>query len=367
MSVLRKVALAVIVAVCLLLTIFDFYLYLSITRRPYVIEFVASLKDPLAPWAQVFSIAALDNKVYVSLQQGFNAGYAGCGGIYSIEYVSLNDFRIQLELPYSAAGAWWCNFPPTSAIGGCWGHFSQNGKLYFGGYGINDRNAVLISIPDKNVYFLPDGTYEIWSMTGRQDKLYVATSFCIFYTNNFIEWRKLEGTDRRLGIDENVVWGMVIYNETLFAVSNFLYKYDETERKFIILHYEVETPTLKPICIWRNKLWFSGFAALLNQTYTWLISYDPKTGAIEKFKMPVNSVIDIIAYSNNLWLVGYTPPRFLGEYMHGKDGCLFRFDGDSFEKVVEIKNCGGFVGLAGLGDYIYFGTFSGDVYRVKIN
>ena len=327
------------------------------------IERIASLKDPTAKWAQIFSIEASGGKIYFSSTQGHKAGYAGAGGIYNIDPESLN---VSLVFPYSAAGAWWANSPAVPSLGGSWGHLSDGENVYFGGYAINDINGDLISLKDETVYLLPDHTHEVWSLAKIGTTIYAATSFSIYTSTDLRVWTKLPGTDRRVNISENVIWGMVVYNDTLYCVSNFLYRYDAAQAQLTELYYNNETNTLKPICIWNGTLWFSGFASSLNQNYTWLMSYDPITGRIEKVKVPANSIVDIIPYANNLWLAGYTEPRVFGEYLHGNKGVLFRFDGEALQKVVELDLSGGFVGIAGYDDYIYVGTFTGDIYRLHV-
>ncbi|MEM2112110.1 MAG: hypothetical protein QXX08_09585 [Candidatus Bathyarchaeia archaeon] len=346
------------------------WIVIMITFQPYgyyqatviPIEKVASLKDPLMPWASVFAMEENHGKIYFSLQQGFRAGYGGMGGIYSIDPETLD---IQLEFPYSAAGAWWAEFPGAS-IGGCWGHVSVGDNVLWGGYAINDINAVLVNIHQRQVKLLPDWTYEIWSLAEHKGMIYAGTSFDIYVSSDLQTWVKLPGTSRRLQIMENVIWDIEFYNDTLYCISNFLYRYDFNEGRLVELHYNIETNTLKSLCVWRDKLWFSGFSSSLNENRTWLMSYDPATGATTQTYVPANSIIDIIEHNDCLWLAGYTGPRILGEHMHGNVGLLFRYDGETLEKIVEMQGCNGFVGLAGFDKYIYFGTFTGEVYRISI-
>ncbi len=125
--------------------------------------------------------------------------------------------------------------------------------------------------------------------------------------------------------------------------------------------------TLKPIVTWNNKIWFSGFGSSTTQDYCWLVSYDPATGQIQKYSVPANSIHDIIAYRGNLYLVGYGPPRIPAlDYMRGGTGFMFKFDGTTVTKILELSGTQGLVGLAAYEDYLYFGTFTGDVYRMQI-
>jgi len=324
---------------------------------------IISLKQPTAQWAQVFAMTQNNGKIYFSLTQGYEAGYAGEGGIYSIDPATL---KVKTEFYYSAQGAWWANYPTYSAIGGSWGVLSDGDNVYFGGYAINDINGDFINLKDNSVNYLPNYTYEIWSLAKIGQTVYAGTSFNIYTTTDLHTWTKLPGTDRRVDIDENVIWGMAVYSNTLYCVSNFLYRYDTSQQKLVELSYFEDMNTLKPICVWNNKIWFSGYGASVNQNYTWLVSYNPETTQIEKYKVDANSIVDIIAYEGSLWLAGYTGPRLMGEYLRGDKGLLFKFDGQTLQKVVELDSSEGLVGLAGYGDYIYFGTFTGDVYRMPV-
>ncbi len=198
------------------------------------LELVARLKEPTAPWAQVFTMLENNGKIYFSLTQGYEAGYAGEGGIYSIDPATL---QVKTECYYSASGAYWSEHPLSSALGGSWGGLSDGDNVYFGGYAINDQNGDFINVKQKTVVYLPTWTYEIWSLAKVGHTVYAGTSFDIYTSSDtdLQTWTKLPGTNRRTDILENVIWGMTSYDNNLYCVSNFLYRYDYGQQKLVEL------------------------------------------------------------------------------------------------------------------------------------
>jgi hypothetical protein len=326
---------------------------------------IVNLRMPLAPWVQPFTMVKTRSKIYLSLTQGFEAGYAGLGGIYSIDPASL---RVKTEIYYSAVGAWW-NSTDGPALGGSWGGLVDGDQVYFGGFAINDVNGYFTDVTTKSVEYLPDGTHEIWSLAKLGDTVYAGTSFDIYTSarDDLHSWGILPGTHRRTDIDENVIWGMTSHDGVLYAVSNFLYRYDFEQQRLIQLGYFDDMPTLKPILAWKGKIWFSGFGRSTDQKYTYLVSYDPKTGTTRKWRVGANAITDLATLGGKLYLAGYTAPRVAGvDYMRGNKGRLFEFDGKTVRLLLQLDRGQGLAGLVGFNKYVYFANYRGDIYRYRV-
>lgn len=329
-------------------------------------EKIIGLKQPLAPWAQVFTMTKTNSAIYFSLTQGFEAGYAGEGGIYSIDPQTQ---QVKTEFYYSAQGAWWANNPAFCSLGGSWGALVDGENVYFGGYAINDVNAHFINVKARTVVYLEDNSKEIWALAKLNNTVYAATNFNIYSSpiSDLQTWTKLPGTERRMSIGENVVWSMTTLNGELYCASNWLYRYDFTQQRLVELAYLSDMNTIKQVIAWNGKLWFTGYASSYTENYTWLVSYNPENGQLDKFSVDANSITDLAVLNGKLYLAGYTAPRIAAlDYMRGNLGRLFEFNGTSVNLLLEMNDGEGLCGLVGFGDYVYFGTYQGDIYRYNV-
>lgn len=345
----------------------------SSSRPP---QLLAHLKEEVAPFAQVFEMTSFGSKIWVSFEQGYMAGYSGIGGIYSIDPTTR---AVKMEFPYSAVNAWWLrygnggNFPGVAGLGGAWGHLADTSALYFGGYGIDDNHAYILNVTTHTVSFLDAGTKEIWSMAKLGSTFYAASSFDLLSSSDMKTWSLVTGTHRNMAADEGPIWGMTTLGSDLYAVSNYLYRVGPAGAKIVYSPSPQNGESLKAITTFEGKVWFTGFANDVNSRSTWLFEYDPNSGLVKRFTLPVNAVTDIIAFKGNLWMTGFTAPRTItcgctvdSGNLHGNVGILLRFDGSSTKVVSQVKGSEGLLGIATYGDDIYFGTETGDLYRERV-
>lgn len=316
------------------------------------------------------------SKVWVSFEQGYMAGYSGVGGIYSIDP---GTGAVKMEFPYSAVNAWWLrygnggDFPGVAALGGAWGHLADSSGLYFGGYGIDDNHAYILNVTTHTVTFLGAGTKEIWSLARVGNTYFAASSFDLLSSNDMKTWAVVAGGHRNMAADEGPIWGMTADGNRLYAVSNYLYEADSTGAKVVYSPPPQYGESLKAITTWNGKVWFTGFADDVNSRSTTLFEYDPATRRVSRFAVPLNSVTDIVSYHGGLWMTGFTAPRTItcgctvdSGNLHGNVGVLLKFDGKQFEVASRVSNSEGLLGLVPYGDFLYFGTETGDLYRQRI-